>query len=260
MTQEKKQQATEQLSYEDGLKRLPESVAYAETVLARLHHVRPIAKDNAIVDIGAAQGRFVIACVQRGFRAVGVEPWAQAREMAMQIARHVGVEIDMREGTAENLPLPSEQFDIVHASSVIEHVQDARAAFAEAYRVLKPGGIFWFSTASSVCPWQGEIRGFPCFGWYPIRLKRRIMAWAKAHKPHLIGHTDTPAIHWFSPWKARRMLREVGFRKVYDRWDLRLPSEGGRLYGAALRCVRLCGLTKLLADMAISSCAYAAVK
>jgi len=172
----------------------------------------------------------------------------------------VGVDITVLDGIAENLPFESEQFDIVHASSVIEHVLDAEAAFKEAYRVLKAGGVFWFSSASSMCPCQDEIRGFPCFGWYPDRLKRRIMEWAKTKRPHLVGHTETPAINWFTPWKARRMLRKAGFRAVYDRWDLRLPAEGGKAYRLALRFVRLCAVTKIFADIVIPSCSYAAIK
>ena len=143
---------------------------------------------------------------------------------------------------------------------MIEHVQDAEAAFNEVYRVLKPGGIFWFSASSSLCPRQSEIAGFPCFGWYPDRLKRRIMEWAKTHKPHLVGHTQTPAIQWFTPRKARRMLHKAGFTKVYDRWYLRLPSEGGRLYRWALGIIKLNAVTKFVADVLPRGSSYAALK
>ena len=111
-----------------------------------------------------------------------------------------------------------------------------------------------------MCPRQDEIGLFPCFGWYPDRLKRRIMEWTKTHKPHLIGHTQTPAINWFTPRKARRMLQEAGFTKIYDRWDVRLPSEGGRGYQMALRVVQLNSVTKFLADVLVAGCSYIAIK
>lgn len=260
MPHRKKQQATSQWSLEQTIERLPQSEAYAGTVLARLDRIRPLKEGAAILDVGAAQGRFVVACVRQGYRAVGVEPWHEARDVATRLGRHVGVDITVLEGIAENLPFESERFDIVHASNVMEHVLDAEAAFKEAYRVLKPGGVFWFSSASSMCPRQDEIRGFPCFGWYPDRLKRRIMEWAKTKRPHLVGHTETPAINWFTPWKAGRMLRKAGFRAVYDRWDLRLPAEGGKAYRLALRFVRLCAVTKIFADVVMASCSYAAIK
>lgn len=253
--------ATEQLSFDDALAKLPGSEVYARTVLSRLQSVRPLPpQSTTIVDIGAAQGRFVIGCARLGYRTIGIEPWVTARETAAQVAMAAGVDTQILPGTAEATGLPSGQFDVITCASVIEHVNDAQAAFNEMFRILKPGGVFWFNTASSRCPRQQEIDGFPFFGWYPNSLKLRVMAWAKKNKPHLIGHTETPAIHWFTPAKARRMLGNAGFREVYDRWDLRLPSEGGMAYQVGLRVVKLGGATKLLADMVVPGCGFAAIK
>jgi ubiquinone/menaquinone biosynthesis C-methylase UbiE len=260
MLAKKQKQATEQMSFETSLSGLDLRRSSTDTVLRRLQRIRPTPPDAAILDVGAAQGKFLIACAERGLRAVGVEPWDEAREIGKRLSEHVGAEITIHAGTAETLPVESGSFDIVHANSVIEHVVDAQAAFGEACRVLKPGGIFWFSTASSMCPIQHEIDGFPLFGWYPNGLKRRIMEWAKTNRPGLVGHTQMPAIHWFTPRKARRMLREAGFSRIYDRWDLRHESEGGRLYRAALRVIKLSTVTKLAADVVVPDCSYAAVK
>jgi ubiquinone/menaquinone biosynthesis C-methylase UbiE len=254
--------ATERLSLDDALARLPLSEAYARKILTRLQTIRPLAPaSTTILDIGAAQGRFVIGCTRLGYRAIGIEPYLQARETASQLAALAGIDTQILSGTAEATGLPSEQFDVVTCGSVIEHVNDPQAAFNEVFRILKPGGIFWFCTASSRSPRQMEINGFPFFGWYPDSLKRRVMAWSQKNKPHLIGHTEAPAINWFTPGKARRMLDQAGFRHVvYDRWDLRQPSEGGTAYRLALRVVKSGAATKLLADVVIPGCAFATVK
>jgi ubiquinone/menaquinone biosynthesis C-methylase UbiE len=192
---------------------------------------------------------------------MGIEPSAPARATASELAARAGVEIRVLPGTAEATGLPSDQFDVVTCANVIEHVTDPQAAFAEMWRILKPGGVFWFCTASSRSPRQMEINGFPMFGWYPDGVKRRVMAWTQKNKPHLIGHTESPAMHWFTPGKARRMLRRAGFRQaIFDRWDLRQPSDGGAAYRLALRLVKLGPPTKLLADVAMHGCAYATVK
>jgi 2-polyprenyl-3-methyl-5-hydroxy-6-metoxy-1,4-benzoquinol methylase len=256
----KKRQATERLSLQKVLEKLPSTRHYARTILGRLSRIHPIYPNAVIVDIGAAQGRFLIACSELGFQAIGIEPWYGAREIATCLAEHEGVRITILAGVAEELPLKDESCHIVHASSVVEHVSSAQAVFNEAWRVLKPNGIFWFSTASSMCPRQCEISGFPLFGWYPDRLKQHIMEYAKMYKPHLIGYTETPAIHWFTPWKARRMLRQAGFSQVYDRWDLRLPSEGGWIYRKALNVVKSSGITKFIANVLVPACSYAALK
>ena len=255
-----KRHAAELRSFEDALASLATSEAYAGTLIGRLRRIVPLEPGAGILDVGAVQGGLVIGLAKQGFRAVGVEPWDKARETAQRLAQRAGVTIEMVEGVGERIPLESGQFAAVLACYVMEHVHDAQATINEAYRMLRPGGVFWFSSTSSLSPHQNEISRFPCFGWYPDRLKRRIMDWAKTKRPHLVGHTQTPAIHWWTPWKARRMLRNAGFKQIYDRWDLRLPSEGGRLYATALKVIRSCALTKFCADVICSECAYAAVK
>jgi SAM-dependent methyltransferase len=252
--------ASEQRSLELAAQILPQAAAHAKTVIDRINAVHPLPADAAILDVGAAQGLFVAACAEMGYRAVGVEPWSDARAVAQQIAHGLGLSVSLLDGVAEALPVESESFDLVHAMSVIEHVDDAEAAFNEAYRVLKPGGVFWFATASSMCPKQNEIRGFPGFGWYPDPLKIRIMNWVKDHRSDLIAHTTRPAYHWFTPWKARRMLRSAGFTRILDRWDLRLPSEGGKTYRTALALARSSAISKGIADIFVPTCSYAAFK
>lgn len=233
--------------------------AHARKVIARLRRLRSL-DSVRILDIGAAQGLFLIACAQQGYDVIGVEPNAGARDVALTLAREHGVDMEILDGVAEQLPLPDDSVDVVHAKSVIEHVDDADKAFHEVYRVLRPGGIFWFNTASSMSPLQSEIRGFPGFGWYPDPLKRRVMDWAIANKPQLIGHTSRPAYHWFTPWKARRMLKDAGFSIVFDRWDLRGSNEGAGLHRRLLGVVRSSYATKLIADVIVPGCSYAAIK
>jgi SAM-dependent methyltransferase len=146
------------------------------------------------------------------------------------------------------------------ATSVIEHVEDLQASLAEVHRVLRPGGIFWFNAASSMCPAQEELGRFPLFGWYPDRLKRRIMIWAKDHAPELVGHTRAPAMNWFTPGKARRELAGAGFVEVWDRWELRRLDEESGLRRLLFQLCRSSSILKLAGDVLVSGCSFAARK
>jgi 2-polyprenyl-3-methyl-5-hydroxy-6-metoxy-1,4-benzoquinol methylase len=253
-------QATEQTSLQRAGAGLKDARVHLERTLMRLRAVTDVPSGARLLDLGAAQGRVLIAAAQRGLRAVGIEPYAPAREQALTLAEESHVSVDIRPGRAETLPFPDAGFDVVHALSVLEHVDDPRRVMAEVFRVLRPGGVFWFCTTNGLCPRQNEIAVFPWFGWYPNRLQRRIMRWTARNRPAWIGNTDTPAMHWFTPAKTRAMLRDAGFGDVFDRWDLRRDEEGGRFHAVALRWIRRRRLMRLLADMCVPACIYAAVK
>jgi len=52
-------------------------------------------------------------------------------------------------GTVESLPFASASFDLVTANVVVEHLKYPALAFAEIFRVLRPGGSFIFRTPSA---------------------------------------------------------------------------------------------------------------
>jgi len=257
---QKRHIATEQLSFNENMESLAEQRKYTEIFFARLKCVSSIHEQAKVLDIGAAGGTFLIACNMLGYEGYGIEPWEGARTNALKLSKHLNIPIQIMDGTAECIPYEDNTFDVIHANSVLEHTLDIEKALGEIFRVLKPGGVFWFYTASSMCPFQGEIRGFPLFGWYPDPLKRRIMLWAKQTRPDLIGFSETPAINWFTPRKTHALLRKHGFTQIYDRWDIRGETEGGRLYLLALHLIRKIRVVKLCADVVVPDCSYAAIK
>ncbi len=70
---------------------------------------------------------------------VGVDP----DRMSLRRHRHLARPVVAR---AEQLPFPGGVFDIVTANMVVEHLANPPAAFAEARRVLRPGGVFLVHT------------------------------------------------------------------------------------------------------------------
>jgi 2-polyprenyl-6-hydroxyphenyl methylase/3-demethylubiquinone-9 3-methyltransferase len=253
-------QACEQLTKEQALDRLAETEVRVARVLSRLEPLLPARRPLRVLEIGAAQGRGVISLLRMGFDAYGVEPWKKAIAIAELLARHEGVPMRVLDGAAERIPFEAESFELVLAFSVMEHVKDLDLSLREIARVLVPGGVFWFYSASAVCPWQNEIAGFPLFPWYPDRLKKHIMRWAAHHRPHLVGHTETPALHWWTPGRARRWLRAAGFSEVWERWDLCNEDDLRGRAGSMRRLLRGYRWLRPLADVAVPDCAFAARK
>jgi ubiquinone/menaquinone biosynthesis C-methylase UbiE len=256
-----KAQATESRDLDRALQALAEMESKLPVVLHRLQPFVDLKPGADVLDVGAAQGVTVIAFQRAGYRARGVEPWDEAREIGRELAARTNAEYAIVEGVAESLPFEDESFDYVHAYSVLEHVDDPHRCFSEAYRVLKPGGAYLFATTSAICPRQKEIARFPLFPWYPHSLQLRIMDWAAANKPWLVGYTTRPAIHWFHHRKVQRELRELGFRRVVDRWTVRALSHERSGWRQSL--VELAGgnrPARLVGDIVLEGMEYVAVK
>ena len=253
-------QATETKNINQSRNLLSSTIKWADIVLERLCPFLPSLGCLKILEIGSAQGRVLIGLSKSGHKSYGVEPYLPAIQVAKQLAIEENVEIFILPGKAEGIPFQSNYFDLVLAFAVMEHVEDLNRSLTEIARVLKPGGLFWFSSASSMCPIQGEISGFPLFGWYPDHLKKKIMIWAKIKRPELIGYTKQPAMHWWTPYIARRKLKAAGFEKVWDRWDLLVPSKNHGFVGIMVLLAKRFYKLRIIGDMISPGCSYAARK
>lgn len=254
----KKRLASEKLTLDTAKSKLESNEAWLHQILIRLDIYLP-EKPLKVLDVGCAQGRMLIGLDKLGHRAFGVEPQQEAIDVAQELAQQNKSNIVIKKGWAESIPYDDNTFDLVIATSVMEHVTDIDKSLQEIYRVVKPNGIFWFNSASAMSPMQNEIGAFPFFGWYPNNLKLRIMYWAKKNHPELIGYTDAPAIHWWTEKKARRMLREVGFVHVWNRWELRAPHTSG-WKGLVIKLAQRYGFVRIILDIVVPGCSFAARK
>jgi ubiquinone/menaquinone biosynthesis C-methylase UbiE len=252
--------AVEKDSLEYCVKTYPEKEEEAKKLLKLITKFFNVDKDSNILEIGAAQGGVCIALQLLGYSCSGIEPYEPAIEVSKDLAKKYNVSIDIKKGFAEDIPKDSNTFDLVIAISVMEHVKDVNAVFKEVMRILKSQGAFYFLTTSSLCPCQAEIRFFPFFPWYPKQIKIKIMNWAVKYRPSLVGYTTAPAVNWFTPWDTRRLLKESGFIKVYDRWDILDEAHYGFFKKIMLKVIKLSPVTKLLAAVLVPSCDYLAIK
>lgn len=223
----KKHFATEKRPVAWCIQAFPERKAIMSCLMNSVSMYLPLREDSTIFEIGCAQGLSLFALKELGYRSVsGLEPSSEAMAASTKLSQKLGLEIQTFTGIGERLPLKTNSVDFIFAQSVMEHVTDDIKVFKECYRVLKKGGGFYFSSTSIACPAQSEIRYFPFFSWYPDRLKKRIMLWCVSKWPSLVGYTDSPALNWYSWRRVRKTAREIGYRKLINRWELAAPDSG----------------------------------
>jgi SAM-dependent methyltransferase len=92
--------------------------------------------DSSILELGCGRGEFLNEFTNLGMKGFGVDISGYARDFCKN------AEIKVSDITKEQLPYPDNYFDIVYSKSFIEHFYYPEVAFKEAYRVLKPSGVF----------------------------------------------------------------------------------------------------------------------
>ncbi|CAN5889546.1 hypothetical protein BH23ACT10_BH23ACT10_34450 [soil metagenome] len=98
-----------------------------------------------LLDVGCGTGALTIALRRRypDSAVIGVDPGAGMVARARDKAARAGLDIDLRQGYAQDLPVPDDSVDAVTISLALHHVPDdaVPAALAETRRVLRPGGV-----------------------------------------------------------------------------------------------------------------------
>lgn len=103
-----------------------------------------LAQGETVVDLGSGGGIDCFLAARKvgpTGRVIGVDMTPEMIMLARRNAKAGGYEnVEFRLSEIESISLPDDTADIVISNCVINLVPDKRAAFAEAFRITKPGG------------------------------------------------------------------------------------------------------------------------
>jgi len=130
-----------------------------------------------VIDLGCGAGQNCIALTRLGAAVTGVDYSSNQLDAARELASRAKAVIDFIESDITNLAvLKTDAYDIAISACAMAFVRDIEAAFAEAYRILKPGGKFILSIMHPVqYILDGEKNRVSFNSTYPF--KRRLIRW-----------------------------------------------------------------------------------
>ncbi len=103
-----------------------------------------IKEGECVLDIGCGSGvDTMIAAKMVGptGRVVGIDMSSEMVDRARQNLNLTNLEnVSFQESSAENLPFPAQDFDVVISSGVFNLIPDKLKALKEVFRIMKPGG------------------------------------------------------------------------------------------------------------------------
>lgn len=115
-----------------------------------------------VLDIGCGAGFLSNHLALQGHQVYGIDLSASSLEVAKTYDTTQSVTYIKADALA--LPFPDEQFDVVCAMDILEHVQSPDLLIQEASRVLKKGGRFFFHTFNrNRWSWLLVIKGVDWF-------------------------------------------------------------------------------------------------
>jgi arsenite methyltransferase len=121
-----------------------------------------IEQGDVVLDLGSGAGidAFIARrSVGEAGRVIGVDLTEAMIERARANAAKIGYgNVEFRLGEIEHLPVQADTIDVVISNCVLNLVPEKAKAFAETWRVLKPGGHFCVSDIIGTAPLPDGIR------------------------------------------------------------------------------------------------------
>lgn len=129
-----------------GLWRIPESeLRILGDVAGGLNE-----NEKDVLELGCGAARWSIALAELGARPVGLDPSSRQLTQARRLMAEAGVDFPLVQASAESVPFADASFDVVFCDWGAMTFCDPELTIPEVARLLRPGGLFAFATATPI--------------------------------------------------------------------------------------------------------------
>jgi ubiquinone/menaquinone biosynthesis C-methylase UbiE len=135
--------------------------------------------DGEVLEIGFGTGLNLAYYPEHVRKITVVDPSSGMQRQARSRIDRVGIKVEQRLLSSEELPFDDQMFDCVVSTFTLCSIEDVGRALSEVYRVLKPGGRFLFlehglSSDVKVQKWQRQLNWLQRYLAGNCRLDRNV--------------------------------------------------------------------------------------
>lgn len=142
------------------------------------------------LDIGCGTGEITRDLAREFARTIGLDYYPRMSSAS----KEGGEEVHFLQADGTRLPFCAAYFDVVICAQVYEHTDHAERLPVEIDRVLKPGGVCFFSGPNKCWPIETHYQ-LPFLHWLPPDLATRYL--------RVSGRGDVFDVHPYTYWKLR---------------------------------------------------------
>jgi ubiquinone/menaquinone biosynthesis C-methylase UbiE len=186
------------------------------------------ARGKQVLEIGVGLGTDFLGFARAGAFATGVDLTDRAVELVRRRLELEGLQAEVRQADAEQLPFEDESFDRVYSWGVLHHTPDTGRAIREAIRVLRPGG--------ELCVMLYARHSWVAYGFWTRHALLVGRPW-RSLRTVLARHMESEGTKAYTKGELRRMFAGVGslrVDKVATAYDRQIAGPLARLTGNAL--------------------------
>src|SRR5215207_6956263 len=165
-----------------------------------------VGEGTELLDVACGTGNVVVPAAQRGATATGLDLTPKLVEIARARAAEAGVEAEIIEGDAENLPFEDDSFDRVTSVFGTMFAPDHAKAASELVRVCRPGGIVGF------------------IAWTPQGLNGRMFGLVSSYMPPPPDGFQPPVL-WGEEAHVRDLLAPLDVEPRFERRSVALEYD-----------------------------------
>lgn len=167
-----------------------------------------------VLDVGSGSGFLSIVLAESGHKVSAVDVAPGMLEIASKNATQRGLQINFNLSYASDLAIfPAENFDVVITRYLVWTLPDPERAYAEWWRVLRPGGKLIIIDGNWFLNLQTRFRrAWTVFSWLLVYLSEGRKPW-KSRKEQKV-FLDLPFSEVWRPEADKKLLESCGYKII----------------------------------------------